>query len=93
MRSSTRRFERIYVKVNSDFDTTGYVQPRSITWADGRTFVIDKVTDFRPCAAMEKGRTGDCYTVVINGEQKHLFFERTDPLFKSTVGRWFVEAG
>ena len=23
--------ERVYVKVNSDFDATGYMQPRSIT--------------------------------------------------------------
>ena len=29
---------RTYVKVNSDFDATGYMQPRSITWQDGRTF-------------------------------------------------------
>ena len=35
--------ERIYVKVNSDFDATGYMQPRSITWADGRTFQIEAV--------------------------------------------------
>lgn len=24
--------QRVYVKVNSDFDSTGYMQPRSITW-------------------------------------------------------------
>ena len=35
--------QRVYVKVNSDFDTTGYMQPRSITWLDGRTFPIDVV--------------------------------------------------
>ena len=34
---------------------------------------------------------GDCYTVVIRGEEKHLFFERVDPLFSGRVGRWFVE--
>ena len=44
--------ERIYVNVNSDFDSTGYMQPRSITWADGRTFKIDKVKDFRPASSM-----------------------------------------
>jgi len=35
------RAEKVYVKVNSDFDSTGYIQPKSITWADGRTFKID----------------------------------------------------
>lgn len=30
----TSHTERIYVKVTSDFDSTGYMQPKSITWAD-----------------------------------------------------------
>ena len=83
--------ERIYVKVTSDFDATGYMQPRAITWANGRTFVIEQIKDFRPAASMEAGRGGDCYTVVVNGVEKHLFFERSDRLFPSRVGRWFVE--
>lgn len=40
--------QRVYVKVTSEFDATGYMQPRAITWADGRTFAIDAVRDFRP---------------------------------------------
>ena len=87
-----QRPERIYVKVNSDFDSTGYMQPRSITWSDGRVFKIDEVRDFRPASSIARGLPGDCYTVVIKGEMRHLFFERTDPLFASKVGRWFVEA-
>ena len=39
--------QRVYVKVTSEFDATGYMQPRAITWADGRTFAIDAVRDFR----------------------------------------------
>ena len=80
-----------YVKVNSDFDSTGYMMPRTITWADGRTFKIDEVKDFRPASTLAKGHSGDCYTVVIRGEEKFLFFEKTDDLFASRVGRWFVE--
>ena len=80
--------ERIYVSVSSIFDATGYMQPTSITWADGRTFPIESVRDCRPVPALSRG---DCYTVVIHGQEKHLFFERTDPLFPSRVGRWFVE--
>ena len=30
--------EKVYVKVDSTFDATGYMQPTSITWADGRDF-------------------------------------------------------
>ena len=50
--------ERIYVKVNSDFDATGYMQPRSITWADGRTFKIDAIKDYRPAACYRQGAEG-----------------------------------
>ncbi len=90
--SKPSRPERVYVKVNSDFDNTGYMQPRSITWKDGRTFKIDEVKDFRPASSVERGLPGDCYTVVIRGELKHLFFERCSDHFASRFGRWFVES-
>ena len=89
MRGKRMKTEKVYVKVTSDFDATGYMQPRSITWGDGRTFTIDEVRDFRPADCTASG--GDCYTVIIRGEERHLFFERTDPLFASRVGRWFIE--
>lgn len=82
---------RVYVKVNSDFDSTGYVVPRTITWADGRTFRIDEVKDFRPASTLERGHTGDRYTVLIRGEERYLFFEKTNGLYAARVGRWFVE--
>ena len=91
MNPRVSRPERIYVKVNSDFDATGYMQPRSITWADGRTFRIDAVKDFRPASSVDRSLPGDCYTVLIRGEIRHLFFERTDGRFASRFGRWFVE--
>jgi len=83
--------ERVYVKVSSDFDRTGYMQPTAITWEDGRVFKIDDVKDFRPASSLDRSLPGDCYTVVIKGETKHLFFEKSDPRFASKVGRWFVE--
>ena len=83
--------ERIYVNVNSDFDTTGFMLPRAITWKDGRTFRIESVKDYRPASSFRKGMQGDCYTVVIKGEIRHLFFEKTGDLFATRVGRWFVE--
>lgn len=86
------RPEKIYVKVNSDFDTTGYVQPRSITWKDGRTFVIDAVKDYRPASACRQGAEGTCYTVTIRGEERLLFFEWTHSAYSSRVARWYVEA-
>ena len=85
------RLQKVYVKVNSDFDATGYMQPRSIIWEDGRTFKIDAVKDFRPASSLEHGLPGDCSTLVIKGETRHLFFERTSDLFATRIGRWFVE--
>ena len=82
---------RIFVKVATDFDVVGMMTPRSITWSDGRVFPIDKVTDFRPASTLQRGRPGDCYTVLIRGAEKHLFFQKTDPLEGHRVGRWWVE--
>lgn len=85
------RPERVYVKVITAFDETGYMCPSMITWSDGRSFKIEKIRDFRPAYSAGNKFQGDCYTVVICGQEKHLYFERTDPMFTSTVGRWFVE--
>lgn len=48
--------QRVYVKVTSEFDATGYMQPRAITWADGRTLPfhaipqsVQRVDDRRKC--------------------------------------------
>ena len=87
----TSHTERIYVKVTSDFDSTGYMQPKSITWEDGRTFPIEAVRDFRPAGAANNDFSGDCFTVLIQGQEKHLFFEHIDRRFSGRIGRWFVE--
>jgi hypothetical protein len=85
-----RQSERIYVKANIAFDKTGYMHPTAIIWEDGRIFPIETVRDFRPGSA-EGDDLGDCYTVVIQGEEKHLFFEKTGNLFTARTGRWYVE--
>ena len=82
---------RTYVKVKSVFDATGFMQPEKVIWNDGRIDKIEKVKDFRPASCIERGLPGDCYTVVINGENTHLFFQRSDDRFASTFGRWYVE--
>ena len=85
-----RKTEKVYVKVTSDFDATGYMQPRQIIWGDGRTYPIEQVRDFRPASTIAD-LPGDCYTVIIKGQERHLFFERADRTFPSRFGRWFVE--
>lgn len=83
--------ERVYVKVTTSFDQTGFMVPRVLTWSDGRTFPIDEVRSFRPSSVLDASLPGDCYTVVIRGEEKLLFFELTDrKMNPSRFGRWFV---
>lgn len=64
--------EKVYVKVNSDFDATGYMQPRQITWGDGRTYPIEQVRDFRPANTIAD-MPGDCYTVMVKGRSGTCF--------------------
>ena len=82
--------EKVYVRVSTDFDSTGYMQPKSVTWSDGRTFKIDKIKDFRPANIYREDCGGYCFTVMIRGEEKHLFFEPADSTFASRFGRWYV---
>lgn len=82
--------EKVYVKVCTDFDSTGYMQPRSVTWGDGRTFMIEKVKDFRPASIYHDGFNGYCFTVMIKGEEKQLYFEPSDSTYASRIGRWYV---
>lgn len=82
-------YERTYVTVVTSFDPTGFLLPQAITWANERTYRIDKVADFRP-AGTDGHSTSDCYTVVIHGQERHLYFERTPASCKSRLGRWYV---
>ncbi len=88
---SQPHIEKIYVKVTTDFDATGMMTPKAITWSDGRVFPIEKVTDYRPASLLDPERTGDCYTIMIKGESKHLFFQRNRLIGDHRIGRWWVE--
>lgn len=84
--------KRTYVKVRSDFDETGFVVPKYIIWGN-KVLPIEDIRDFKPAdSPIGHGLPGSCYVVVIQGEEKHLFFQKTDPRFSSRVGRWFVES-
>ena len=65
--------------------------PKSIVWSDGRTFPIDRVMDYRPASFYEKGCPWDCYTIVVRGKERYLFFERASSNQKTILGRWFIE--
>ena len=82
---------KVYVEVNASFVEDGQMYPKSLVWEDGTRYIIDKVTDIRQAAAMKAGGQGDRYTIIINGKQSYLFFERSTNIFGNVIGRWFVE--
>ena len=41
-----KNYIKVYIKVTSDFDMTGYMQPRSFIRKEGRVFDIETVKDF-----------------------------------------------
>ena len=88
-RNCRRKTEKVYVKVTSDFDATGYMQPRQITWGDGRTYPIEQVRDFRPANTIAD-MPGDCYTVMVKGQERHLFLNVPTHGFRpgSADGSW-----
>lgn len=86
------RSNKIYVRVHAVFDREGFVQPRSIVWSDGREYRIDKVLDIKHMHASKAGGDGDCFTIVVNGQTRQLFYERFHELQGNHVGRWFVQA-
>ena len=49
---------KVYVPVTVDFDDVGHMIPKSIIWEDGHRFIIDKILDVRPAAAMKAGGQG-----------------------------------
>lgn len=74
---------RTYVKVFMEVNEVGDVLPVRITWADGRTFEVDRLLDVRRAAATKAGGQGMRYTCRILGRETYLFEDE---------GRWFVEA-
>ena len=83
---------RIYVKIRADFDENGIMLPRLIIWEDGRKFPIDRVSDIRQAASMKSGGQGDRYTIILCGETRYLFFERSANSKGNIIGRWFIES-
>ena len=85
------RKEKVYVKVMTEIDESGRMLPRVITWKDGRRFEIDRVRAIRQAYASSGGQ-GDRYTVVVNGRERYLYFERSCNIKGDVIGRWFVES-
>ena len=74
---------KVYVRVISETDEEGSIMPISITWEDGKNYIIDKVIDIRRAYANKVGGTAMRFTVKIAGKETYIFSEN---------GKWFVES-
>jgi len=74
---------KIYVDVVAKFSKEGQLIPQSITWEDGRSFLIDRIRDIRRAASLKAGGVGMRYTCVIANQEKYLYYEDNN--------LWFVE--
>ena len=82
---------KVYVKVKVVFTEDGQMRPRAFAWEDGKVYEIDRIKDIRQAAAQRCGGQGDRYTIIVHGQERQLFFERSTSLIGNNIGRWFVE--
>ena len=91
MRTTRLKDPKVYVSVRAEFSEDGTMLPRELTWEDGEKFEIDRIIDIRQAPALKAGGQGDRYTIMVQGKQSYLFFERSTNLTGNVIGRWFVE--
>lgn len=82
---------KVYVNVLASFDTNGRLRPLALLWEDGRKYRIDQVLDVRSAASLRAGGQGDRYTIRMNNQETHIFFEHNSDYGSAIPGRWFVE--
>lgn len=82
---------KVYVNVRVDFNSDGRMMPRRITWENGEKYAVDRVVDIKPAPALRSGGQGDRYTIIVNGIQSYIWFERSADITGANLGKWFVE--
>ena len=71
-----------YVPVVVRFGADGRLRPQVIEFDEEHKYAIDRILDVRRAACQTVGGVGDRYTVLIDGRERYLWFERD---------RFFVE--
>lgn len=87
----TKRSPKVYVEVDVEFSKEGDMRPHFLVWEDGSVYTIDKIKDVRPAHAAKAGGQGDRYTIMVNGQERYLFFEHNSDFGNKKPGRWFIE--
>ena len=75
---------KVFISVIAFFDKDGGIKPKTILWADGNEYQIDKVVLRERAPCKSGGVLPFRYTIIMNGQIKYLYYERDKE-------RWFVE--
>jgi hypothetical protein len=73
---------KVFLRVMVEFDPSGRLLPRSLTWEDGRTYPVDRVSEICPAVSLKTGGCGIRYTCRIQGHQVYLYQDGN---------RWYLE--
>ena len=86
---------KVTVQVAVDFRANGVMVPREILWIDENgeeiRYPIDRIKGVCQASAERAGGLGDRYTILVNGRETYLFFERSANRSGRVIGTWFVE--
>ena len=77
---------KVYVDVTAEFSKDGNLVPKSFRWEDGQVYEIERIKDVRRAASLKAGGVGMRYTCVIDGQEKHLFYEDNNMWFMERAG-------
>lgn len=75
--------KKVYVEVTAVFTEDGRMLPKAFRWEDGTEYEIARIKNVCRAASRKAGGAGVCYTCVICGQEKHLYYEENN--------RWFLE--
>lgn len=91
MENQNENPRKFYVRVHAKFNTKGEITPFAMKW-NGKFLPVEKVVRVEEKSPFSSGNPlENCFTVIIEGQEKHLYFEKPNPLFKTdAVGRWYV---
>jgi len=78
-----QEFHKALVQVHVIISTDRVKTPVSLTFEDGREYIIDRICGRRRAEATKVGGTGMRYTIMVSGRQTYLFEDED---------QWFVEA-
>lgn len=71
---------RKYIEVYAQWDKEGHVTPLAVELDNEKRYRVERVVRKHPMSVIVNGGIGMRYTVVIDGRERHLYYD----------GRWWI---